>query len=239
MHTDTPHSPGAPSITSARRSIRKAIRAIDSRWRTAPSDLSPGDARDRLLAPLVTCAGRVAEPGALAHMHGVGMIAEAIALAAGWTQEDAGELRIHAALHDIGKLGISAAILTKPGPLTSRERQSVERHPAIGRRLLAGASTPLLQVAARVAGEHHECWDGSGYPGGLAGDSIHPFARVIAIADVFDALTSPRPYRGPLPDQAALQIMERGRGTQFDRVLFDAFASVYFAGEPACERPAA
>ena len=238
MHTDTPHCPGAPSITSARRSIRKAIRAIDSRWRTAPSDLSPGDARDRLLEPLVTCAGRVAEPGALAHMHGVGMIAEAIALAAGWTREDAGELRIHAALHDIGKLGISAAILTKPGPLTSRERQSVERHPAIGRRLLAGASTPLLQVAARVAGEHHECWDGSGYPGGLAGDSIHRFARVIAIADVFDALTSARPYRGPLPEKAALQIMERGRGTQFDPVLFDAFASVYFAGEPACEAAA-
>lgn len=238
MHTDTPHSPGAPSITSARRSIREAIRAIDSRWRTAPSDLSPGDVRDRLLEPLFTCAGRVAEPGAIAHMHGVGTIAEAIALAAGWTQEDAGELRIHAALHDVGKLGISAAILTKPGPLTSRERQTVERHSAIGRRLLAGAATPLLQVAARVAGEHHECWDGSGYPGGLAGDSIHPFARVIAIADVFDALTSARPYRGPLSEKAAFQIMEPGRGTQFDPVLFDAFASVHFAGEPACEAAA-
>ena len=94
-------------------------------------------------------------------------------------------------------------------------------------------------MAARVAGEHHECWDGSGYPRGLAGDSIHRFARVIAIADVFDALTSARPYRGPLSDQAALQIMERGRGTQFDPVLFDAFVSVYFAGEPACERTAA
>src|SRR5688500_4938924 len=100
-------------------------------------------------------------------MQGVGMIAEAIAVAAGWAQEAADELRIHAALHDVGKLGISAAILTKPGPLTAAERQSVERHPAIGRRLLAGASTPLLQVAARVAGEHHECWDGSGYPSGL------------------------------------------------------------------------
>lgn len=238
MHTDTPHTPGAPSIATERHAIRTAIRAIDSRWRTNPSDLAPGDARDRLLAPLLACASRVAEPGAAGHMHGVGIVAEAVALAAGWAPEAAADLRIHAALHDLGKLGISSDILGKPGPLTARERQSVEHHPTIGRRLLAGGTAPLLQTAARVAGEHHECWDGNGYPRGIAGEAIHPAARVIAIADVFDALTSTRPYRRPLSAQAALQIMERGRGTQFDERLFDAFLSVCFAGGPACARSA-
>lgn len=239
MHTDTPHTPGAPSIATERHAIRTAIRAIDSRWRTNPSDLAPGEARDRLLAPLLACATRVAGPGAAGHMHGVGMVAEAVAVAAGWAPEAAADLWIHAALHDLGKLGVSPDILGKPGPLTARERQSVEHHPTIGRRLLGGTTAPLLQTAARVAGEHHECWDGSGYPRGLAGEAIHQAARVIAIADVFDALTSTRPYRGPLSEQAALRIMEQGRGTRFDEGLFDAFLSVYFGGAPAFGEAAA
>ena len=239
MQTDTPDAPGAPTIFSDRRAIKTALAAIDSRWRSNPSDLAPGPTRDCLLAPLMACASRVAEPGAVGHMNGVGTVAEVTALAAGWDAMLASELRIHAALHDIGKLGIRAAILTKPGPLTDRERRSVQRHAAIGRWLLAGSSTPLLQVAARVAGEHHEFWDGTGYPRGLVGESIHPFARVIAIADVFDALTSARPYRGALTREAALRLMERGRGTQFEPQLFDAFRSSSIAGEPERNRAAA
>jgi response regulator RpfG family c-di-GMP phosphodiesterase len=239
MHTDTPQGPGAPTITSIRRAVREAVRAVDTRWRSHPEDLTPGSERERVLAPLLAAAGRVAEPGAVGHMHGVGTLAEEIALAAGWDPECAAELRIHGALHDIGKLCISAAILTKPGPLTPDERRAVEQHPTLGRRLLAGSSSPLMQTAARVAGEHHEHWDGTGYPHGLAGDSIHPCARVIAIADVYDALTSTRPYRAALPADAALRIMERGRGSQFDPSLFDAFVSVVFADDRGCGRAAA
>lgn len=239
MHTDTPQGAGAPSITSMRRTVRAAVRAIDAHLRSNPDDLLPGPGRERVLAPLLACAARVAEPGAVGHMHGVGTVAAAIALAAGWDEETAGELRIHGALHDIGKLGISAAILTKPGPLTAEERREVERHPTLGRRLLGGCSSPLMQTAARVAAEHHERWDGGGYPRGLAGDAIHPFARAIAIADVFDALTSARPYRPALTPEAAFRIMERGRGNQFDPALFDAFVVAVSAAGHGHARAAA
>jgi putative two-component system response regulator len=238
MQINTPQYPRAPIITALRPRLREAIGIVESRWRTHPSDLLPGDARDRALEPLFACAAAVAEPGAISHMHQVGRIAELVALGAGWSPDAASDLRVHAALHDIGKLGVSAAILTKPGPLTVEERRAVDRHPALGQRLLAGARSPLLRVAARVAGEHHEWWDGNGYPKGVAGHSIHPSARVIAIADVFDALTSRRPYRGALSEPAALEIMVPGRGTQFDPDLFDVFLAVCFPTVATCESAA-
>lgn len=225
MQTDTPHRTRTTSGDRARRAIHSALRAIDARWRDRPTDLEPGGEQERVLAPLLACAARVREPGAADHMRRVGRIAEATARAAGWTEAAAAELRLLGALHDLGKLGIRTTVLGKAGPLTDAERRHVERHAGIGHRLLSRARTPLIRAAARVALQHHEWWNGDGYPHGLAGREIAPAARIIAIADVYDALTSPRPYRGPLAQGVALRIMRDGRGTQFDPELFDAFVT--------------
>lgn len=223
MTTDTPNPFAA--TTHPRFAIRSAIRALDGNTDvTATSSLSTLRVA---LAPIVACAASVGEPGAAAHMDRVGSIAESIALARGWDPSAAAELRFHGLLHDVGKLCVSADLLNKPGPLTAEERQAVECHAVLGFALLDGSSLPLLQTAARVAHEHHEWWDGRGYPRRLAGTAIDPCARVIALADVYDALTSPRAYRGAYSPEVALEMMREGRGTQFDPELFDAFEAAW------------
>ena len=132
-------------------------------------------------------------------------------------------------LHDVGKIGISDAILLKPGPLTPGEFEEMQRHTVIGAELLARAASTMpsadyLEMACRVARHHHERFDGSGYPDGLVGAAIPLAARIVSVADVFDALTSDRVYRQAiLPAEAAVEIV-RGSGTQFDPAVVDAFS---------------
>jgi response regulator RpfG family c-di-GMP phosphodiesterase len=126
-------------------------------------------------------------------------------------------------MHDIGKLGIPDSILRKPGPLTSSERSHMQRHAEYGHRILAGESNPLLDLAAVIARTHHERWDGDGYPRGMNGFEIPLEGRIVAIGDVFDALTSDRVYRPAMSLDQALEEMQAGRGTQFDSHLLDLF----------------
>ncbi|HEV8579834.1 MAG TPA: HD domain-containing phosphohydrolase [Thermoanaerobaculia bacterium] len=126
-------------------------------------------------------------------------------------------------MHDVGKIGIPDSILLKPGKLTAEERQVMSSHTVIGARLLAGSPSELLQAGEVIALSHHERWDGSGYPKRLRGEEIPLPARICALADVFDALTSDRPYRPALTNEAALELMREGRGSQFDPRLFDVF----------------
>jgi HD-GYP domain-containing protein (c-di-GMP phosphodiesterase class II) len=124
-------------------------------------------------------------------------------------------------LHDIGKLAIPEHILNKPGRLTTEEMAKVREHPALGVELLAAAiNSPAILDAIRG---HHERFDGSGYPDGLAGEKITLEARIIAIADCFDALVSSRPYQLPLPRQAALEMIDDAAGSQFDPHLVRTF----------------
>jgi putative two-component system response regulator len=236
MQTVTPQATAAPTIREDRRLLRDAIQTIDAQWIRAPHEFEQDHSLDGLLAPLLALAARVPEPGAADHVRRVGRLAEATALAAGWDAGRAAELRVHGVLHDLGKLGVQPALLAKPGPLSPDERRQVQRHAEIGFHLLRGSSTPLLRAAARVAREHHEWWNGGGYPFGLAGSRIDPNARVIAIADVYDALTSARPYRGPITSEPALALLEEGRGRQFDPQLLDAFLETVAprASEIAC-----
>jgi hypothetical protein len=136
-----------------------------------------------------------------------------------------GEARQHlefaAVLHDIGKLGLPDAVLGKPGPLSTEERAVMERHPVIGRQVLEGVAF-LAPVLDAVAG-HHERWDGQGYPAGLAGTAIPLAARIIAVVDAFDAMTTARPYRPARSVAAARAELARCRGNQFDPDLVDAF----------------
>ena len=131
-------------------------------------------------------------------------------------------LRIAAPMHDVGKIGIADRILLKAGDLTEQERGEMKRHTEIGHDLLSSSKSELMAMAAVIALTHHERFDGAGYPRGLAGEEIPIEGRIVAVADVFDALLSDRVYRPAFPLQEAVETMKRGRGTQFDPVILDA-----------------
>lgn len=149
-----------------------------------------------------------------------------LALAAGYSEADAEELLHAAPMHDVGKLGIPDAILQKPGKLDEQEWSVMQRHPQIGAEILGEHATGLLGLARRIALGHHEKWDGSGYPEGLAGESIPEEARIVAIADVFDALTSVRPYKRAWPVEDAVAHLRSQAGKHFDPRLVELFIGV-------------
>jgi PAS domain S-box-containing protein len=131
-------------------------------------------------------------------------------------------LRAAAPMHDVGKIGISEDILSKPGPLTPKERREMEFHTMIGCEILTDSQSELLRVAATIALTHHERYDGSGYPRGLAGKEIPLEGRITAVADVFDALLSERCYRAPLSPAETMATIRKGRGSHFDPQVADA-----------------
>ena len=130
-------------------------------------------------------------------------------------------LRSAAPMHDVGKVATPDAILTKPGPLTAEERREMERHTEVGHEILAGSDSDLLRLAASIALTHHERWDGSGYPRGLRAEEIPIEGRIVAVADVFDALTSDRSYRPAFSVEKAMTMISEGRGSHFDPDLVD------------------
>jgi response regulator RpfG family c-di-GMP phosphodiesterase len=158
------------------------------------------------------------------HVERVAKSASAIARKLGLPDIVAERLRLASPLHDIGKIAIGEAILRKPGPLSAAERGAMERHTDVGRELLAGSGNELLELAATVAWTHHENWDGSGYPRGLVGEAIPLEGRIVTVADVFDALTSDRPYRPAWSNDEALAYVLEQRGRKFDPTVVDAFA---------------
>lgn len=135
-------------------------------------------------------------------------------------------LRIASPMHDVGKLGIPDRILLKPGRLTPEEFAVMKTHAEIGYRILHGSEAVPLRMAATIAHTHHEKWDGNGYPRGLKGEEIPLIGRIAAVADVFDALTSSRPYKPAWPLDAALDLMRKSAGSHFDPALIE----VFFAG---------
>jgi putative two-component system response regulator len=159
-----------------------------------------------------------------AHLERVGSYAADIATALGLPEAQVELLRLAAPLHDIGKIAVGDRILRKTGSLTDEERHLMEQHTDIGRDLLSDSSSELLELAAVVAWTHHERWDGSGYPRGLRGEEIPLGGRIVAVADVFDALSSDRPYRPRLSiDEARTWILD-GSGSAFDPDIVEAFA---------------
>lgn len=139
-------------------------------------------------------------------------------------------LQLASSLHDIGKVGIPDSVLLKPGPLTPEERAVMERHPDIGATALDSIlardrEDSLLRMARSIAASHHERWDGKGYPAGLSGESIPLEARIVSVADVYDALTSKRVYKPALPHDEAIGIIMKGRGQHFDPQIVDALHS--------------
>jgi CHASE2 domain-containing sensor protein len=157
------------------------------------------------------------------HTFRIGLLAHGLALELGLAPSEARLIKHAAIAHDIGKIGIPDRILLKPGALDDDEREAMRRHTEIGSRLLAGSSSPLVQLAESIARTHHEWWDGSGYPDGLAGEQIPLAGRLCAVVDVYDALVSRRHYKPAWDAEEVLQLIERNRGTQFDPRIVDAF----------------
>lgn len=158
-----------------------------------------------------------------AHLHRVSLYSAMIGRLLGLPGEQL-DLLFHAApMHDVGKIGIPDAILLSTASLSPKERAIMEQHTILGARILTGSTSPLLQAGETIALAHHEKWDGTGYPHGLSGEDIPLFARICAIGDVFDALTTPRPYKPAYSNETAFQILREGRGTHFDPRLLDLF----------------
>jgi HD-GYP domain-containing protein (c-di-GMP phosphodiesterase class II) len=164
-------------------------------------------------------------PWTRGHARRVGDLALPVAEALGWEGSRLEAVRAGSLLHDVGKLLLPTELLGKPGPLTESELVEVRSHPAAGARLIAGTSEAGNALSCVLY--HHERWDGLGYPAMLDGPLIPIEARLIGIADAFDAMTSTRPYRAALGTDAALEELVRCSGTQFDPVLADACVDVW------------
>lgn len=172
------------------------------------------------------------------HAKRVGEYSAQIAANLGISAIEVEVIRVAAPLHDLGKIGISDLILLKPGRLTPEEFETIKEHALIGSRVLAGSTSPLLAAAETIARSHHEHWDGSGYPNGLSGDDIPIYGRIVAVADVYDALTSARPYKSAMSHEAALEEICRLSGSQFDPRVVEAFVAAFAGAAPALREAA-
>ena len=159
------------------------------------------------------------------HVWRMAGISRLIGAQLGWDSKELDELQYAAAMHDTGKIGIPSDILIKPGRLNIAEWEIMKTHATIGYELLSFSDHPILKMAADVALHHHERWDGAGYPDGLSGEMISLSARVVAVADVFDALTNDRPYKKAWPVDVAFKAIEEDSGSHFDPTVVSAFLS--------------
>lgn len=176
------------------------------------------------------------DSGTSAYLERMSRVAGLIAEAMGLPEEQARTIEMASPLHDIGKIAIPDAVLMKPGKLDEEEMAVMRRHPRIGYELLDGSRNRLIQAGALLALRHHERYDGSGYPDGLAGEAIPLEARVVAVADVFDALISPRPYKEAWTIDAALAYLYAQRGRLFDPTCVDALVRSRERLQQICEQ---
>jgi cyclic di-GMP phosphodiesterase len=197
---------------SLEREVREKTREIRER-------------EQEIVLRLISASGfRDDETGA--HIRRIGLYASVIAKDMGWDKESVSDIRLAAAMHDVGKIGILDSILLKPGKLTPEEFETMKTHTTIGARLLGSSNIPLLHMAKEIALSHHEKWDGTGYPNGLAREAIPESGRIVALADVYDALVMDRVYRPAIPEPEALNMMTSNRGTYFEPRLFDRFMAL-------------
>lgn len=171
----------------------------------------------------LSIASEVRDEETGAHISRMSRYSELLAGAAGLSRDQVELIRVASPLHDVGKIGVSDRILQKPGRHTPEEFEQMKLHTVFGYRTLAGTDLPLLNVAATIAYTHHEKWSGEGYPRGLAGGAIPIEGRIVAIADVFDALTTKRVYKPAFTVEHTVELMRAGRGQHFDPELLDLF----------------
>lgn len=209
-------------LEAAHRATVRALEQTIYRTRTLGSTLEQiGTAEDTIERLSRALSLRDEETGR--HIERMSRYSTVIAEAVDFSGLSLDDVRLATALHDVGKIGVPDGILLKPGSLSREEYSAMQRHAQIGYQLLAGSPIELVRIAADIALCHHEWWDGGGYPRGLRGEEIPEEARIAAVTDVFDALTSNRVYRPGLPFDDAIVIMDDLRGRQFEPRLLDAF----------------
>ena len=200
---------------------------LDQKVRTRTQKLE--GAGDAILERLAE-AGEYRDDETRQHTHRVGAVAAELARRLGLAPSEVEAIHRTAPLHDVGKVGIADTILLKPGKLTAEQFDEMKTHTTIGAKILSAEGVPLLEMAQVVALSHHERWDGSGYPRGLSSEQIPQMGRIVAVADVFDALTHHRPYRRAWPFDETVAEIAAQRGHQFDPDVVDAFLGLYGAG---------
>jgi putative two-component system response regulator len=202
-----PQSPLVEAVNNLARQLRNYRAKAELRERTMFGTLS------------YISEGRPHET--LNHMARIGEMSHELGLLAGLPAEEAERLRVAAPLHDLGMVGLPDGILNKPGRFTARETALMRKHATLGHRILSRSKSPALQAAAVIALQHHERWDGMGYPGELSGEEIHRYARIVGLVDVFDAMFSTRVYRSSLAREKAMGIIKTQRGHHFEPRLVD------------------
>jgi len=208
-----------------RQAVELELRAAelqDTLTRLRASEETVRDAQTEMLERLAQAA-EVRDDETGLHTRRVGEMAANIAAEMGLPEDEVALIRQAAPLHDVGKIGVPDAVLLKPGRLSPQEIEQMREHPAFGASILAGSDAPLTRLAEEIARAHHERWDGQGYPQGLAGADIPLAARIVTVADVFDALTNDRTYRDAMSYPEAIEYICRGAGTHFDPAVVDAF----------------
>lgn len=214
--------PVSPSIVLARvrtqLSLANQNRALERQVRIRTRELE--DTR----RAVIRCLGKASEfkdDNTGLHVVRMSQYSRALGLAVGMNETDADLLMLASPMHDVGKIGVPDSILKKPGKLTPDEWALMQQHVHFGALILGDQDSELLQMAKTIALTHHEKWDGSGYPAGLAGEDIPLVGRITALADVFDALTSVRPYKRAWSLDEAVDYIRRERGRHFDPLLVD------------------
>ena len=221
--------------------VASSLQRLRRRRPTVPAD-EAGPALDAQLELLARLA-RIAEyrdDDTGRHVQRVAWLSARIAQALGLSAEEVEELYVAAPLHDVGKIAVPDRILHKRGPLTAQEHEVMRSHTVVGSEMLAGSAFPYVRTAATIALTHHERWDGGGYPHGRAGTDIPLAGRIVAAADVLDALLSARPYKSAWPLERALEELEAQRARHFDPDVTDALVAIMLVeGMPGdiAERP--
>lgn len=221
--------------------VRGRMRELEASLRTSLHEI---ESRERETLVRLARAIEFRDAGTSAYLERMSRIAGLIAEEMGMSEEEVRIIEAAAPLHDLGKIAIPDSVLLKPGKLNEEELAIMRRHPSIGHELLAGSQNRSIQMAAAIAKGHHERFDGTGYPEGLKGEQIALEARIVAVADVFDALLSPRPYKEAWSIDAALDYLVEQSGKHFDPACIDALmrrrADVDFICQQhstACRRP--
>jgi len=194
-------------------SVKERARSLEQRVLQSVQEV---EQREREMLYRLARAIEYRDSGTGVHLLRMSHYAEVLAEAVGMSEEETETLTLAAPLHDIGKIGVPDAVLLKRGGLTEDEFAVMRRHPLTGYDILRDSQSRFVQMGATIALRHHERWDGSGYPDGLKGEEIPLAARIVTVADVFDALTSERPYKRAWPAEEAFAYMKDNSGTLFD-----------------------